>query len=183
MRMVWLDLLSMLNADYWYSVEQITELFQMVACLEVFSRVEKALGGVEMPLYIPIQRSSLLMEPLQTEDFELWVKEVFEKLFQPLGAAVVSQDGKHVMLDTSVLRIPTPAGLLDTDRVDMLRLILQNPELEFRIQASPELRLHRVPGGSEALAIDLDVPLQTIRAWLNGRAISKFDGKRLHVQP
>ena len=32
------------------------------------------------------------------------------------------------------------------------------------------------------ITIDLDVPLQTIRTWLNGRAIRKFDGKRLHVQ-
>lgn len=182
MRMLWLDLLSMLNSDYWYPLEQITELFQMTACLEVFSRVEKALGGIEMPLYIPIQRSSLLMEPVHTEDFGLWVEDLFSKLFQPLGVAVLSQDKKHVMFDTSVLRIPTPAGLLDTDRVEMLRLILQNPELEFRIQASPELRLHRVPSGKDAMSIDLDVPLQTVRAWLKGRRIRKFDGKRLYLQ-
>jgi hypothetical protein len=182
MRLLWLDLLSMLNSEYWYSLEQITELFQMTACLEVFSRVEKALAGIEMPLYIPIQRSSLLMEPMHSEDFGLWVRDVFEKLFQPLGAAVLSQDKKHVMVDPAALRIATPAGLMETDRVEMLRLILQNPELEFRIQASPELRLHRVPNGLDATAIDLDVPLQTIRAWLKGRRVRKFDGKRLYLQ-
>lgn len=180
-KLVWLDLLSFLPDDLWYPTTTVAELLQISTGLSTFGQLIHVLEEPNMGYYLPVQRASFLSDTFHTPEFESWIIEVVEHLLAPLGVARMSEDQSTIWLQTSHLRVESPPGLADDQREQLLREIFQDDQLEFRVPKASPNRLHRVDEPPEGDAIDLDLPLDVVRRWLNEREIVGFDGKRLKV--
>ncbi len=180
-KLVFLDLVSMLGTDYWYSKKAIAELFQIVASFSTFSHIYQVLEHPEMGLYVPVQRASFMTDPLHTPEFESWVDDLITHLLEPLGIARRHPETDSIWLDTTLLRIPSPPGLLDEHRQGLVRDLFSDPDVEFKIPGPSLTRLHRVPSATDPGVVDLDLPLFAVRQSLDGRAVTAFDGQRLRL--
>lgn len=183
LKLVWLDLLSMLESERWYPLTAITELFQMIACLGLFSQLIHLLEHPHLSLYLPVQRASFFTDAFHTAQFRSWTEEVLIHLFIPLGIAALSEDGEMVWLDTRHLRIQSPPGWPDDERVEILKELFGQDELDFRIpngraglrQVAPDVAI--VEG-----KISLDAPIEALRQSLHGHEVKRFDGRHVFVE-
>lgn len=180
-KLVWLDLLSMLQQGSWYNLSLLFELIQLVCACSLFEHLAHVLEYTGMAQYLPVQRASFLTDSFHSDAFEAWVRDIFTHLLVPLGVAVWSDDGQRVCLDVKQLRIPTPPGLPDEDRVNILRDIFQDPELEFKIPTATHAVFGLVsdpPEGSISLNDSLESLIERVQGWL----IGSYDGKYLALE-
>lgn len=180
-KLVFLDLISMLGSDYWYSKKAVAELLQIVSAFSTFSHIYQVLEHPEVGYYVPVQRASFMTDPFHTPEFETWVDALINDLLVPLGIARRHPESESVWLDTSLLRIPSPPGLLDEHRQGLVRDLFGDEDLEFKIPGPGLTRLHRVPSATEQDVVDLDLPLFVVRQSLDGRAVTGFDGQKLRL--
>lgn len=180
-KLLWLDLLSMLPGDYWYSKRALAELLQILAAFSTFSHILQVLEHPDVGFYVPVQRASFMTDPMHTPEFETWVDQVVRHLMEPLGVAARSADGDFVWLDTGALRVPSPPGLLDEHRETLVRDIFGDAGVSFKVPGAAPMRLHRVPSDVADSEIGLDAPLQALRAWLGERTLTRFDGQHVWV--
>ncbi|MEZ4460196.1 MAG: hypothetical protein R3E66_10815 [bacterium] len=180
-KLVWLDMISMLGNDYWYSPGALSELLQIVGAFSTFSHVLQVLEQPELGYYIPLQRASFMTDPYHAAEFESWLSDIVEHLLEPLGVAHRHSETGSIWLDTGLLRIQTPPGLMDMHRQSLMQDIFNDERLTFEIPGPSILHLHRVPALRDPARADLDVPLAVLRDWLSGRQVTSFDGQRLHV--
>lgn len=178
-KLVWMDLLSMLESHMWYPREALIDVLGLTTGLAVFSQLYRVLEEPNMGYYLPVQRASLLLDDFSVSHFTDWFDAILDGLFVPLGIAVVEEDG--VWLDTTALRIETPPGMVDDNRRDVLRAIFDAPDMPFEIVRPHASTLHRVDTAPAGDTIDLDLPLQTVRDLLGDRRIVRFDGRRIFV--
>lgn len=180
-KVVWLDLLSLLDSQMWYPKHLLVELLQLSAGHSTFSQLTHVLEAPNMAYYLPVQRASLMSDEFSAPQFEGWLDAILDGLLVPLGVAALSDDREMVWLQTAGLRIESPPGLGDDARERILQQIFDAPDFEFRVPRQAPSTLHRVDDGADTSSIDLDRPLQVVRDWLGSRPISRFDGRRLHV--
>lgn len=180
-KLVWLDLLSLLESQMWYPRSMLVELMQLATGFAIFTQLIHVLEQPNAGYYLPVQRASLAADQFHQTHFDAWVSDIVRDLMEPLGVARSAEDDL-VWLDSSNLRVESPPGLPDSTREQLMREVFDDPTVEFRVPSQPAGRLHRiddVPGGR---SIDLDRPLQTIRDWLGDRRITRFDGRRIWAE-
>jgi hypothetical protein len=182
LKLVWLDLLSLLEGERWYPMSALTEMFQMIACLGMFSQLIHLLEHPQMSLYLPIQRASFFTDAFHTAHFETWTEAVVRELLVPLGVGAVSEDGETVWLDTRHLRIQSPPGWPDEERVAVLKEMLANDDLEFRIP-NGRVGLRQVVGDVAIVdgRVSMEGPIDALRERLKGREVKRFDGRQAFV--
>lgn len=180
-KLVWLDLVSMLGADYWYSLKALADLAQIVGAFAMFSHVSQVLEQPELGLYLPVQRASFMTDAFHANAFEMWVSDVIEHLLEPLGVAYRHPESGSIWLDTALLRIPSPPGLTDVYRATLMQEIFNDPSLQFPVAGPNTLRLHRAESNGDPRTTGLDLPIAELREWLAGREVTQFDGQRLRV--
>lgn len=177
-KLLWIDLLSMLEDGRWYSVAALDELMQLVAALTLFNHLAHVLEHPGMSHYLPVQRASFLTDPHHVSAFGGWVRAIFEEVFAPLGVARV--DGDRVWLSTKWMRIPSPEGLEVELREAALREIFGDDELVFSAAShvSPlrAVRAAPVPGAG---ALSLDESVEFLLEQTLGKQIKTYDGKSL----
>lgn len=176
-KLVWLDLLSMLQPGSWYNISLLFELIQLVCAVTLFEHLSHILEYTGLAQYLPVQRASFLTDAFHTDAFEAWVRDILLHLFVPLGVAAVSEDGQRVCFDVKFLRVPTPDGLTDDDRVALLRDIFQNPDLEFKIPTSAPAPFGLVAPQPPEGGLALTEPLAHLMASVQGRLIASYDGR------
>lgn len=181
-KLVWLDLLSVLESGMWYPKTTIAELLQLATGLAIFSQLIHVLQEPGMAYYLPVQRASFVSDHFQTPRFEAWVDDVVHYLFEPIGAARIAEDGASVWLDTSNLRVESPPGLPDDTREQLIAEIFGDPEMEFRIPTQSASTLHRVSDPHEDSVVDLDLPLEQVCRQVGEHDIERFDGRRLLIE-
>jgi hypothetical protein len=161
-KLLWLDLLAMLDTGHWHLEGALRELFQLVCAATLFQLTSAVLDRSGAALFLPVQRSSFLTDPQHTAAFDEWIRGWIDGLAVPLGIAARSDDGERVWLDTRALRVESPEGIPDDLRVEQVRLVLQDAELEVdiprragngwrpRLAAAPAEASDRLPVGADA---------------------------------
>lgn len=177
-KLLWIDLVSMLEDGRWYSIAALDELMQLVAALTLFNHLAHVLEHPGMSHYLPVQRASFLTDPHHVSAFGGWIRAVFEEVFSPLGVARV--DGDRVWLSTKWMRIPSPEGLEVELREAALREIFGDDELAFSASShvSP-LRAVRAVPAPDAGALSLDESVEFLLEQTLGKRIETYDGKSL----
>ncbi len=183
-KLMWLDILSLLDSGREYSLRALVELMQCVAALAMFNQLRFVLEEQPAPIYLPFQRSSFLMDHRQTAVVETWVQELVERLLVPLGVARrVDEDGR-VHLQTRPLRIVDPPGWPEGQRAKWIGEIFQG-EFEFEVEEEgrrPRIREVTPMPGSDDEKVGIDTPLDLLLAAVKGREIVGFDGRNVELK-
>ena len=182
MKLVWLDLLSLLEPRMWFARSALIELLQLSAGFSAFSQLTHVLEEPHMSYYLPLQRASLMADHLSTHVFEQWFDDVMRSLMIPLGLAVLSDEDDAVWLRTTEFRTEGPPGLPMDLRVAIIREIVGNDELAFSVPGLTPPTLQRVDRAPPDDSVALDRSLATVREWLQNRNVVRFDGKRIWVE-
>lgn len=178
-KLLWLDLLSLLEAERWYPIAGMVEMFQYTACMALFSHLQEILNDPKLSwVYLPVQRTSFFTDPYHTEQFEIWVRDLIAHLFAPLGLAALSDDGESVWLDTRLMRIESPWDWPDEERIGLLREIFNDDAFEFRLPSAAGPGLRALGNAREITAgsVRLSEPMDVLREVLRGKRIKRFDG-------
>lgn len=184
-KMLFLDLLSVLESGRRVPLGGLVELAQMSASVCLFFRVGQLLEDPRNYFYLPVQRSSLLTEPFHTTEFEGWLVETIETLFEPLGVASLQED-ETVWLETEHLRVKSPPGWASEERERLLQQILGREEIEWSEPnlGGPPLEAVEEPeervGGAETRdRISLERSIDEILGVAEGRPVERFDGEAI----
>lgn len=183
-KLLWLDLLSMLESGRWYPQGLLRELIQLSASVCLFSQVGYLLEDPRAWYYLPVQRSSFLTGPLHTDHFETWMGEVVERLLVPLGVAHHDPDDGLTRLETEALRIQSPPGWPEEHRLNLLRAIIGEEAADFETTPGGRRDLRQVV---EAVAEDTDLvslqtPVDDLTDACRDREIAEFDGRHLRLR-
>lgn len=181
-KMHWLDLLSVLEADEWYSMGQLAELLQWSASFALFSQLGHIVHDPAVNFYFPLQRPSFLSFPMHADAFAEWCEDIVRHLLVPLDVAEVSDDGHRVWLDTGRLRVPLPKDWPEEPRLNFMREVLGEPDFEVDVPEINSTALHSVPQMADDDAVDLSQPADAVLEACKGREITSFDGKALRLQ-
>ena len=176
-KVLWLDVLSLLEDGRWYPLGLLQELLQLVAALTLFNHLAHILEHPAFSHYLPVQRASFLSDPMHVTAFDDWAEEVVRDVLAPLGVAALEDN--LVMLSTRDLRIESPTGMPDELRVETLRELVGDEQFEFAIPESngPRLSVASSPQATED-RLSLDAPLPQIFALLEGKRIVRYtDGQ------
>lgn len=176
MKLLWLDLLSMLPDGRWYPRGLLVELMQMSASVSLFSQVGFLLENPGAWYYLPVQRTSYLTGPVHTEAFENWIDDLVEGLLQPLGAARVEPDDDLVEIQTEVLRVESPPGWPEEQRTMLLQELFGDDLDSFEIPSGGRRDLQAVSQPAEPVdgKLDLSLPLSELVDALKDREITGF---------
>ncbi|MBA2663239.1 MAG: hypothetical protein H0U74_13180 [Bradymonadaceae bacterium] len=179
-KLIWLDLLSMIEAERWYTIGALTEMFQLTACMAMFSQLIHLLEHPHFSFYLPLQRASFFTDAYHGEQFQSWVYDVLRNLFIPLGLAVLSEDEESVWIDSKNLRIESPTGWPDEQRIELLRELLDDDKLDFRIPSATRPGLRSVSNALEKpeKGVNLSEPIDVVRKQLKGKKVVRFDGHK-----
>ena len=189
-KLLWLDLISMQEADCHYPLDALRELLQMAAALTLFGHLSSLIEMPGFSYYLPVQRASFLHDPFHTDAFDSWLRAIVAELLEPLGVARLEEDGRgaSVWLDTRHLRVETPMGMQDEQRIEQLRDLLQMEELDFKppCPTTPSLLALDFSGNGNGAGgggwLAASLPLARLRQELDGRSISGFDGERILLE-
>lgn len=179
-KLMWLDLLSLLESGCWYPIGHLVGLMQLAASVSVFGQLLHVLESPQAGYYIPVQRASFLVDPHHEDALMAWVSDVVDAVLEPLGVAI--RDGDSVWLESQSLRIATPPGLTDDGRQRFVQDIFADPEIDFRVPSADGPALRPVPSGMDEGVVDLSLPIAEIRDAVDGKSILDFDGKVLRVE-
>ena len=174
-RQGFLDLLSREQGGYWYPVDAMVEVYQMVTSYVIFVTLGVALDGTGSALYIPFQRPSLMNEAGHTDAYRAWFADVLELVFVPLGLAVLSDDREWVWFDTQHMITSTLEWEDEESRIDRIRKMTLADGFYPRI-AVADPALHKVPVGDQS-SIGADAKLSTILNWVQGQRVKSYDGR------
>lgn len=121
-RMLWLDVMSTLDEDQWYSQRKLGELLQFVLALSLFHHLAHLFEHPELSQYIPVQRPDYLTLPVHTGALLEWSDTLVEELLVPLGLATVV-DGR-VRVRARSLRIEGPPEMTHEFRERFMNTLL-----------------------------------------------------------
>lgn len=183
-KLTWLDLLSLLDKERFYSVKGLVGVLQSVAGLSMFSQLGLVLEQQPAAIYLPFQRASFMMDQRHQPRFEEWVKDIIDHLLIPLGVASYGEDEDLVWLDTAALRIDNPPGWPPEQRHDLMTALFGN-EVEFELpeQKANGLRQVAPTVSDEANQVSVQMPLDEILEAAVGREVIGFDGEVLEFRP
>ncbi len=176
-----LDLLSLLEPDEWYSVAQLSELLQWNASVAIFSQIGMIIHDPFSSFYFPVQRPSFLSFPTHADAFGEWCRDILTNLLAPLGLAEVSEDGQRVWLDTRPLRIESPSDWPADPREEFVRGVLDDPDFELDIPEASDTVLRFVPKALEPDTLAIEMPIEELLDACEGRPVREFDGKLLRL--
>lgn len=180
-KLLWLDLLSLLEGERWYALGLIQELLQLVSALTIFNLLSHVLENPGVSHYLPVQRASFLTDPLHTSAFDAWVRAILEEVFVPLGVAVV--EGERVMLSTRHLRVVDPPGVPEDSRAQALRELFEDPNMPFDVPSAAQSALRPVAAVPEPdeERLSLDLPASLLLECVEGRQIERYVGRVLEL--
>ena len=174
-KMIWLDLLSVLESERWYPLDGLVELMQFSASVCLFSQIGRLLDDPRAYFYIPVQRTSFLEDPVHTSEFEMWLEDVLDGLFVPLGIAQRRCEDDYLWLETEHLRVDTPPGWIEQDRKDLIAEVVgDHGDFELPSNRNTSLRTVSEPSESDSDVIPLDYPIDTILRAARGHKIETF---------
>ncbi|RAL21549.1 hypothetical protein DL240_11875 [Lujinxingia litoralis] len=182
-KVTWLDLLSLLAADHWYTLDGMVELMQCTAAASMFSQLGMVLEHQNTTVYLPYQRASFFMDAYHGPKFREWLEQVLDELLVPLGVVRRSEGGDLVQLDTRQLRVDSPPGWPPGHRRQMLVEILGDEDLHFEPPSpgAPELRPVSLVTEEEPTRVSLAEPLAALRGLVGDRRVERFDGRFLKL--
>jgi len=204
-KLLWLDLISLLDSDRGYHEAVLSDLLRMCAAMSVYSRLGDLMHDPRAYFYLPVQRPSLLNSPMHVDEFDAWVADIFDRLFEPLGLVSVDQSaadtrsnaddaapqtpdgseprsveaGRRIWLETSMPVIDGPVGWPESEREEMLRFILGEDFEWNRNDTATGAHLSAVSGGDGNGAeerLDLSADLQHLLDRTQTRHIVSCDG-------
>ncbi len=186
-KMVWLDLLTLLSRNRRYPLQGIVELEQMNASVCLFSQLGRLLEDPREYFYLPVQRASFLTDPFHTSEFEGWIGDVVDRLFEPLG--VGSRDEESVLLTDVEFRIDSPPGWSLRDREQLVGEVVERDDFEFPGTRGDRRPLEAVEAPSESdrggfpRRVELDAPIDDILEAAHGRGVEAFEGDAVVFEP
>jgi hypothetical protein len=178
MKMVWLDVLSFLESERWYSFDELVATMQYTASVCLFSQVGRLLEDPRSYFYLPVQRTSFLTDPFHTTEFELWLEAAIDDLLVPLQVAETRERDDYVWLETDHLRIDTPPGWAEEERRTLLGQIIGRDHDEIVLPPHNNVALSAVsePARKEGEAVSLERPIEEILEATRERQIAAFEG-------
>lgn len=181
-KVLWLDLLSLLDEGQDVPFDGLVALMQNVAGLSMFGQLRLVLEEQPAPVYLPFQRASMLMDERQRGPFRQWVGEVVDRLLVPLGVAS-RPDERFVTLETSLLRVEDPPGWPPGQRRTLVSEIFER-EVDFEQSPPAKSRLREVAtaGGDSDQIISIEEPTARLLEIARGARIESFDGRFLEFQ-
>ena len=179
-KVLWLDLVSLLDTGRCYPVDGLVALMQNVAGLSMFGQLRLVLEEQPAPIYLPFQRASFLMDQRQQAPFRNWVRDVIEGLLVPLGVAVEVDDGEFAAFATDSLRVADPPGWPPGRRRELLDEIFGR-ETDFDLDngGGPGLREVAPPPGEAGEVVSVAEPVSRLVEMARGRDIVGFDGESI----
>ena len=175
-KLVWLDVLSLLEPKHSYPVEGLVQLMQSIAGFSMFTQLRLVLEEQPAPVYLPFQRASILMDDRNRTAFRKWIDDIFERLLVPLGVAGLDDDEERVWLDTAMLRLPDPPGWPEGQREKLLAEIFDE-KIDFELDGQPDSGLHEVMDDLGGAKLCVDEALADLLETAKGREITRFDGR------
>jgi hypothetical protein len=177
----WLDLLSMLESQRWYPVRGLINLIELVASFSLFAQIGHLIRDPGAAFYFPMQRPSLFTIRRHDDAFDQWVCDLATELLEPLGLGELSDDGEKIWLDTRNLRVGSTEFWPDEPRVQFIRDVFDEADLDFDIDTAERNGLRTVPAAAtepDAL-LATDLSLTELLEQLDGASQTSFDGKRI----
>lgn len=187
-KILWLDVLSMLEDGRWYPMSLLQELLQLCAALTLFNHLSHVLEQPGLSHYVPVQRASFLSDPAHVQAFNAWCEAIVEQVMVPLGVA--QREDHLVMLATRSLRVESPEGMPDELRVESMRELFGEDELDFDLSRTHEgarlfsvAAVHDTEQTPQGEWVSLGQPLLGVLAQLKGRRIVKYEDAKILVAP
>jgi hypothetical protein len=177
----WLDLLSTLESERWYPVRGLVNLIELVAMFSLFAQIGYLIRDPGAAFYFPMQRPSLFTIRRHDDAFQAWVRDLATELLEPLGLGELSEDGERLWLDTKKVRVGSTEFWPDEPRVQFVRDVFDDAELDFAIANGEQSTLRSVPvAASEPdTLLATDLTLTELLQALDGASATSFDGKRI----
>ncbi len=185
LKLLWLDLLTLLDSGRRYSRDLMAELLRMSASVSLFSQLGHLLQEPGGQYYAPVQRASFLNDPTHVSAFESWTSAIVEHLLTPLGAASLSEDGESVWLNTELLEVKSPPGWPPEERTQLIEDIFETDDIAFdpeQFGDGRNLRPVSTTPNPEADRIEVrDVDIGDLLEVARDREVVSFDGERLEL--
>ncbi|MGM0556379.1 MAG: hypothetical protein ACQEVA_08390 [Myxococcota bacterium] len=177
----WLDLLSVLESERWYSVRGLVNLIELVAMFSLFAQIGYLIRDPGAAFYFPMQRPSLFTIRRHDDAFQEWVRDLATELLEPLGLGELSDDEEKLWLDTKKLRVGSTEFWPDEPRLQFVRDVFDDVNLDFDIANGQQSALRTVPVAvSEPdTLLATDLTLTELLQALDGASATSFDGKRI----
>ncbi|MEM1348299.1 MAG: hypothetical protein AAGI01_07090 [Myxococcota bacterium] len=181
LKLLWLDVLSLLPEQQWYPVGLVSELLQLLSAMTVFTHLSSVLEANGASLYIPAQRSSFLTDHVHVNAFDAWLEDIVTELMGPLGVAEFSEDRERVWLDTRMLSVESPVGLEEEQRVQILEDLLGEEVAERFSPPRPAANgwrpLVQVSARDEdERRVALTTSVRELLSRVRGRKIARYEG-------
>lgn len=135
-KLLWFDLLHLLDEERWYAISALADLLQFVLAVSLFQHLAHLFDHPELSQYVPLQRPDYLTLPMHVDGLHAWTTTIFEELLEPLGLAMVH--GERVRLRTRHLEIEGPDDFDHALREQFLENVFRQRE------DAPHLSVQRV---------------------------------------
>ena len=178
-KLLWLDLLSLLDQEGNYFRDGLVQSMQCAAGLAMFQQLQRILEEQPAPLYLPFLRASFLMDQRHHSQVGEWVDDVIREVLVPLGCAVVD-DEQWVWLRPGRLEVPNPPGWTTEFRREFLEEIFET-ELTFEAgdRSRPAIRAVAPVAARDEGRIAIDEDFDELLRLTQGRLVESFDGMAL----
>jgi hypothetical protein len=185
-KLLWLDMISMLEPDRWYAPGLLTEILQLCFACALFDRLESVLREPALGHYLPVQRPSFITDSFHSAAFNEWVDALIDTVLAPLGLARREAGQERVWLDTRPLRLDSveeELGISDELRIKRLSDMFQREDLPFKITPAgapvrPALSVATLPDPGH---VSLDLPIHQLIDALEGATIIGYHGKTVEI--
>lgn len=185
LKLLWLDLLTLLDRGRWYSRDLMAELLRMSASISLFSQLGHLLQDPGAQYYAPVQRASFLNDPTHAAAFETWTTDLVEHLLAPLGAARFDASGERIWLNNELLKVKSPPGWPPEERIQLVEDVFQTDEIDFEPEKFGDGRNLRpvstTPAPTDTTIELRDVDLDDLLEVVGSRDIVGFDGEQLEI--
>lgn len=183
-KLVWLDVLSLLEPGNWHSVAQMGELLHYSAALALSSMLEYVVEDPHTNYYFPLQGPSMLSAPAHLDAFADWAKDIITEILEPAGLASFDPEDGRAWLDVKNLRVPTPPDFPAEMRQEFIADIFEGADLDFEVPedyGAPLRSLSPTPRAEDQLPAD--APLATLMEATKAQEVVGFDGRVFTLAP
>ena len=155
-RLLWFDLLHLLDEERWYSITALADLLQFVLAVSLFQHLAHLFDHPELSQYVPLQRPDYLTLPMHVDGLHAWTQTILEELLEPLGLAMVQ--GERVRLRTRHLKIEGPEDFDHKLREQFIENVFSQRE------DAPNLSVQRISPKAHTGSTRASSPFRVLRS-------------------
>ncbi len=178
-KLLWLDALSRLPRGRSVPMVGVVDLLRTAAAYSSFEKIGQVLSSHPAQIYLPFQRSSVLMDPRHLEVMETWVEKVFDRLLVPLGVADRDEEREMVRLKNEGLKVELLPDWVTEGLGRASEKVFKEGETPEPEPSKVSLRAVHSGGNGQSRRLPITVELQELRRQIESSSIEAFDGEHI----